>query len=186
MLAAVGSARTSARQAQCVSNLRQIGLGIHLYANDHRGYAPESRASSISPNTDAWCDWLYQLRGGGYISNYEMYGCVSDSQTRMKNVGNQQVRVSYGINETLANPAMTAEYRKLLDVARPSVMPLAADSTVPIINGSQAAWRARVTNANGTGFTPGTVADANLKRHRRGSVVCFVMGTQRISIKSPP
>ncbi len=40
LLPAVQSARAAARRSQCASNMRQIGLAIHQYANDHRGRFP--------------------------------------------------------------------------------------------------------------------------------------------------
>lgn len=40
LIPVVGRVRESARAVQCVSNLRQIGQGIHLYAEAHRGNAP--------------------------------------------------------------------------------------------------------------------------------------------------
>jgi len=36
----VGRVRDSARGAQCVSNLRQVGIAMNLYADDHRGRFP--------------------------------------------------------------------------------------------------------------------------------------------------
>lgn len=36
----IGRARDSARSTQCLSNLRQIGTAIQLYANDNRGILP--------------------------------------------------------------------------------------------------------------------------------------------------
>lgn len=40
LIPVVGAVRENARGARCVSNLRQIGVGIDLYANDHHGVAP--------------------------------------------------------------------------------------------------------------------------------------------------
>lgn len=40
LIPVVGAVRESARASKCVSNLRQIGYGIELYANDNRGMAP--------------------------------------------------------------------------------------------------------------------------------------------------
>lgn len=40
ILPVVGRVRESARKAQCISNLRQIGNAMHLFANDNKGYLP--------------------------------------------------------------------------------------------------------------------------------------------------
>ncbi len=40
LLPALSKARDMARKAKCVSNLRQIGLAYHMYANDYNGYGP--------------------------------------------------------------------------------------------------------------------------------------------------
>ena len=43
LLPALSKARRMARQAQCLSNLRQIGQLLHMYANDNKGYLPGIR-----------------------------------------------------------------------------------------------------------------------------------------------
>lgn len=43
LIPVVGTVRDSARAAQCTSNLRQIGNGIMLYAEDHNGHAPPAQ-----------------------------------------------------------------------------------------------------------------------------------------------
>ena len=45
LLPAVQAARESARRAQCVNNLKQIGLGVHNYATTHGGIPPTSTGS---------------------------------------------------------------------------------------------------------------------------------------------
>lgn len=45
LIPVVGAVRENARAATCSSNLRQIGHGIHLYAEDHEGHAPPAQAA---------------------------------------------------------------------------------------------------------------------------------------------
>ncbi|MBN1871204.1 MAG: DUF1559 domain-containing protein [Candidatus Omnitrophica bacterium] len=50
----VGRARESARRSQCASNLRQIGLALQVYCDDHDDYIPIKLASSGLSNNDEW------------------------------------------------------------------------------------------------------------------------------------
>lgn len=40
LLPALNQARDKAKSIKCVSNLKQIGIGFHLYASDYNGYIP--------------------------------------------------------------------------------------------------------------------------------------------------
>ena len=42
LIPAVGRARESANQSKCISNLRQIGVAVQSYANEHKGRYPEA------------------------------------------------------------------------------------------------------------------------------------------------
>jgi general secretion pathway protein G len=46
----VGFARAKARNAQCVGNLRQIGLGVQMYVADHKGWLP----CNVSDPSNLW------------------------------------------------------------------------------------------------------------------------------------
>jgi prepilin-type N-terminal cleavage/methylation domain-containing protein len=63
LLPSLGSARASARSTASLSNLRQLGLGIVLYTNNHRGLFPvHSSPSSVSPRT-RWADYIFPYIG---------------------------------------------------------------------------------------------------------------------------
>ena len=42
LLPALKGARDKAKESLCVSNLKQIGIGVHLYADDFNGWLPET------------------------------------------------------------------------------------------------------------------------------------------------
>lgn len=47
LLPALNKARETARQAQCLSNQRQIGIVLNMYANEHKGFLPAQYPDSI-------------------------------------------------------------------------------------------------------------------------------------------
>ncbi len=61
LIPVIGAVRESARAAQCTSNLRQIGLGIYMYAEANDGNGPPGNnrnahemATGSSAGTSAW------------------------------------------------------------------------------------------------------------------------------------
>lgn len=55
--AVVPNVLVSARATKCLSNMRQIGLAIQMYADDHHGDLPPTRHSSSETES-----WIFQLR----------------------------------------------------------------------------------------------------------------------------
>ncbi len=58
------SALTSSRQFTCMGNLRNIGIALHLYAEDHNGSFPETTHSTDLENA-----WVYQLET--YLGDFD-------------------------------------------------------------------------------------------------------------------
>ncbi len=58
----IAAARTQARSAECVSNLRQWGTALQLYVQDHDGYLPR-RGQGVQPvfRIDRSQDWFNAL-----------------------------------------------------------------------------------------------------------------------------
>ena len=43
LIPALGAARAAARVSQCLSNLRQAGIGTGIYQTDNKGYFPHGK-----------------------------------------------------------------------------------------------------------------------------------------------
>ncbi|HOJ19899.1 MAG TPA: DUF1559 domain-containing protein [Armatimonadota bacterium] len=69
-------ARENARKSNCQSNLKQIGTGILMYAQDYDEVLPPSYLYLDSAKTQlAWWEDLLQP----YVKNYNVMACPSDS-----------------------------------------------------------------------------------------------------------
>jgi prepilin-type N-terminal cleavage/methylation domain-containing protein len=83
LLPALSKAREKARQAVCMSNLKQIGLAILMYANDYDGYLPARMTGMVSTFwvKDNEPTYLGLVIKGGYIkpNNYKVLFCPSQS-----------------------------------------------------------------------------------------------------------
>lgn len=63
LLPALQQARERARQAVCMSNLKQLGLAIQMYADDHDNWFPPS-------GEEAGNRWYIHLVMGGYVPTW--------------------------------------------------------------------------------------------------------------------
>ncbi|MDR1279549.1 MAG: prepilin-type N-terminal cleavage/methylation domain-containing protein [Opitutaceae bacterium] len=68
LIPVTGVVRDKARSAQCISNLRQLHVGLMLYVNDDKGYLPANKAGK-----PWWLD-LYPV----YITNPAAFACPRD------------------------------------------------------------------------------------------------------------
>jgi len=97
-LPGLSAARNSANAAKCLSNLRQLGSGCQLYANDHsETYIPICIGTN-STNGNTW-----RLLLAPYITNStyaEVFSCPSDPYTYEAKADNGRglVPTSYGMN----------------------------------------------------------------------------------------
>ncbi|WP_176013099.1 type II secretion system protein [Victivallis sp. Marseille-Q1083] len=70
LLPALSKAKAAAQSIKCVANLKQIGLGCFMYADDHQDWA-----LAVYPITgNAWIPWLKTLRDD-YVTSPEALQC---------------------------------------------------------------------------------------------------------------
>jgi len=98
LLPTFGRAKETARGAACMSNLRQVGIALQLYVQDHRNRLPIMRDQPVGTNPPPAGDYL---PGADFVlSNYlgavKVLQCPSDRQKFYEQTGS-----SYGWNSLL-------------------------------------------------------------------------------------
>ena len=97
LLPALSRAKEEARKTQCRSNLRQIGMGIEMYANDNGGYMPGLDGSIVMNtsyglplHTDA-AAWWDPYRSGTMRDHFGGFCAFMGVSTNNLTSGNPQV-----------------------------------------------------------------------------------------------
>ena len=117
LLPALVRAKEKGSQAACMSNARQIGLAMSMYAEDNSGWLP---TTTHGAGTNA--SWIYQL--SSQLANVDRIRlCPSDPKRELRLTAHA---ASYTLNEytsvDLADPfgRMLESYRKLDTLRHPS------------------------------------------------------------------
>jgi len=80
LLPALNSAREKARRANCMSNLKQIGLGIAMYSDSYNGRMPESPPSGGGGGSISLCASFNLL--SNIVTSAKIFACPSDSAAK--------------------------------------------------------------------------------------------------------
>ncbi len=95
LLPAVQAARAAARRSQCASNMRQIGLAIHQYANSYRGRFPK-----MYHEEDVAASWIYSLKP--YVESVDEIRLCPEDHARIEQESKRET--SYVLNGYLREP----------------------------------------------------------------------------------
>jgi len=111
LLPTLGKAKEAGRSTACLSNLRQIGIAVQLYTDDHRNRLPEMRDrlfetnGASSTNIEATIDVVLT----NYLGAPQVLRCPSDFRRLF-----EQTRSSYSWNSLLNG--QDAEHLRVLGI----------------------------------------------------------------------
>jgi general secretion pathway protein G len=101
LLPAVQAARGAARRAQCASNMRQIGLAIHQYADVHKGRFP-----SMAHEQEITTSWIFTL--APHLESVEEIRLCPEDLERIEQDGGRLT--SYALNGYLRKPTQVEAF----------------------------------------------------------------------------
>jgi len=86
LLPALARAREQARRGVCISNLKSIGLALHMYSQDYAEMFPytasgTTTSTSFSLLTGQFSTGSTVLEGASYIGNGKIFVCPSSADT---------------------------------------------------------------------------------------------------------
>ena len=181
-------ARAKARQAACLSNLKQIGTAAMMYVQDYDETYPINNFTYSSGGSTKWIEahggWMGHLQP--YIKNAEVFKCPQAKSQTMDTIRGPggvaagTVRVPWyhiGANEfivwavTSTNPVPNGSAVSQAALGRPAEIPFVADCMYPLFNDP-----ARLMNSGYDG-TPWwnypRTPDERYTRHSGGTVIVY-------------
>jgi len=133
LLPALARAKARGKAAACMSNLRQIGLGMMMYAEDNRGWLP-----TTTHGTGTNFCWIFTL--APYVGNVDrLRACPADSKAAERLAANAS---SYVMNEYTSVDKVDPfgrsleSFRKLDSLLKPTethTVFIVADSVAPSV-----------------------------------------------------
>lgn len=134
---ALKSAFTSAQKMKCSHNLKTLGLAMHLYTEDHRGYTPLTYTLFSNEIDSHWHRVLIALGyfedpyGGVWATNLSPEGalkCDAAFPGGYTALGGQKKSSDYGLSDVIAHSSWDTKL-PIDDVPQPGKTALMADCT---------------------------------------------------------
>ena len=118
LLPSLNKAREQARSVACLSNMRQLGLGLVMFANEHKQYVPKASFNDYPLDANLGDNWGFKnpLWTWGYVlKQYDMtdavFRCPADDSDALRNVWNDTSTFSDFTPEELKEDNLPASYR---------------------------------------------------------------------------
>ncbi len=139
-------ARENARRTNCVSNLKQISLGVLQYAQDYDDYlpkevvlGPQRMATGALSNSGVagspgvyrhlWMHIIYP-----YVKSVQIFNCSSANLDYIDHFdGQYTASISYGYNQNLSGASSTTVGVHLASIPQVAITPMMAESAYYVV-----------------------------------------------------
>jgi prepilin-type N-terminal cleavage/methylation domain-containing protein/prepilin-type processing-associated H-X9-DG protein len=174
LLPALGKARNKAKQIQCVSNLKQLGVGFLLYNDDYKSLPPSFTSGNEA--SSAWDNYLYNLN---YLKNHALFKCPSDNEPR--NAAMNQPKRSYRINAYLTDMPVLNENALSVD-GKINAVKVSLSGAI-VLGDAWGAWQwfYKGSKGNATAYHDGSLT----RLHSAGSTDILFLDGHAAAVKAP-
>lgn len=166
LLPALGKAKESARATQCLSNMRQIGLAAHLYADENSDELPRSQHSAFANGQLVWGRAIAPLLGSSITAWTNLlqgvYHCPTDKRPTPWSYG-MNVYFELGSDDDYTGKPQT--WRRTAAITHPAATIQFAESASSADHIMAHFW-----------ITPTDAADVDSRRHKIRANYAFVDG----------
>jgi len=87
LMPAFGRAKENARGTACLSNLRQIGIGLQLYVQENNNRMPYMRVRSLDTNSPVIPLPTMDVTLSNHVGNVQVFKCPSDRMELFEKTG---------------------------------------------------------------------------------------------------
>jgi len=191
-------ARENARRASCMSNMKQMGLGVMMYVQDYDGHFPYSQilmtSMGVTPSqVPGYADFpstsvVWEEQTYPYVKSTQIYYCPSRAFSDngfYGNYGANRIIMPKASEDGSATPpseaALTFPAQTYLAMDAGIYVLSPANVKAPIYNGIYLPGTgpgsfANLTATNQSSFSSGALDDFKSGRHFGGVNVCFADG----------
>jgi prepilin-type processing-associated H-X9-DG protein len=131
-------ARENARRASCMSNLKQLGLGVMMYSQDYDEHIPSAFQYEVPSNTNYLNSWMQLIMP--YTKSAQLSVCPSYSVASgySDNGPNKDIRIPFESYTAVFNVAGDVRYgaRTLSQFTQPSETIYAVDNKFCLASGA--------------------------------------------------
>jgi prepilin-type N-terminal cleavage/methylation domain-containing protein/prepilin-type processing-associated H-X9-DG protein len=153
LLPSLHRVREGARQAICMSNLRQLGIGMYSYASENEQYFP-FRGDVGELLKEDWIHWqssrklresaLAPYVGGLKTGSTEVLRCPSDDTQQRPRVLSEPYRYSYTMNGLLSGRPYRNRPLRLSQFPRPAELVLLVEEDARSVDDGH--WHPEIVN----------------------------------------
>ena len=171
-------ARENARKTTCLSNLKQIGMSLLMYAQDFDEALPAAYQWQVEGQTWPLMSWRQGIHP--YMKNAQAHACPSDGQTGADASGGMVSipKVSYGANPWLMPGVRGAFDGKMVTITHPAETMMVFDAWNASTWCCDGNWTGGKCSATCFGGKPSGVRNdgVDISRHFNGFNACMADG----------